>query len=125
MRNFEVVAGSVTGREHIRKSTNNQDAYSIYEDDDLLVAVICDGCSGGRKSEVGANLGARLLTETIQRSIKAGTQRPTDKYFWERIRMSVLSQINVLAQSLGGSFSQTIREMFLFTIVGVLVTKED
>ena len=60
---FFATCGSVTGREHARLGRNNQDGVALAARDGLLVAVVTDGCSSGKWSEVGARLAARWLVE--------------------------------------------------------------
>lgn len=129
MDNFEVACGSVIGKDHVSTGKvlvgrNNQDAYAVRQTDDLIVAVVCDGCGSGKHSEVGAWLGANMIATSL-----AG--RVGD--FWcpplvfgtmlERIRRDVLAAIRVQANFLGGSFSRTINDFFLFTVVGVVVDR--
>lgn len=49
------------GREHLRLHRNNQDAVAVAASGEALVLVVADGCSAGRRSEVGAQLGAELI----------------------------------------------------------------
>lgn len=64
-RRFALSAGSLLGGEHARVGKNNQDAVVVDSRSDLLLAVICDGCSAGRYSEVGARLAATWLARQI------------------------------------------------------------
>ncbi|MDP3771242.1 MAG: protein phosphatase 2C domain-containing protein, partial [bacterium] len=67
MRNeFEIAGGSVAGRDHALVGRNNQDAFAWHQDDDVTIAVVCDGCSEGPHSEVGANLIARGMVHAIR-----------------------------------------------------------
>jgi len=63
---FEIAGGSVAGRDHAMVGRNNQDAFAWYQDDDVTIAVVCDGCSEGPHSEVGANLIARGMVYAIR-----------------------------------------------------------
>jgi serine/threonine protein phosphatase PrpC len=62
---FAVTAGSLLGREHARIGKNNQDAVFVESRKELVLAVVCDGCSAGRFSEVGARLAAAWLARHI------------------------------------------------------------
>lgn len=42
----------------------------------------------------------------------------------ERARQDVLARLRVLAQDMGGSYSQTVNDYFLFTVVGAILTDE-
>jgi hypothetical protein len=65
MDHLAVATGSLVGREHVRTQRNNQDGLAVVAQDDLLVAVVTDGCSSGRYSEVGARLGAGWLSHWV------------------------------------------------------------
>ena len=60
-----LAAASVIGREHVRLSRNNQDAAATNTALGFSVAVVCDGCSAGSASEVGAKIAARFLAHTV------------------------------------------------------------
>lgn len=127
LADFEIVGGTITGREHTRVGKNNQDAYYWCATESMIVAVVSDGCSTGTRSEVGANLGARLTVGMlIQRLTNISelnqAQFLRSDFFWEKIRQDVLAQLRVLANALGISLSQTVNDFFLFTIMGVIVT---
>lgn len=62
---FEAAGGSVRGTRHRHGDGNAQDAFHWEARGGLAVAVVTDGCSSGRHSEVGAKLGARLLAEAF------------------------------------------------------------
>lgn len=121
---FEIAAGSIPGREHIRRYRNNQDAYAWAEQDDCTIAVVCDGCSASPNSEVGAKLGAQLLVNSISRHLE--TMHP-GQYpdFWEQVRQDVLVQLRQCVQAIGGEVTTVIREFFLFTVLGAVITPED
>lgn len=114
---FEIAGGSVTGRDHLLAGRNNQDAYHWIDHDDLLVAVVADGCGSGKFSEVGARLGVRLVTEALRASVKnADPQTCLDQ-----ASFSVLMSLNQVARTMGRPLSQIIEDYFLFTIVGIVV----
>ncbi len=62
---FFVTGGAIIGREHLRLHRNNQDGLAIRRSADSIVAVVTDGCSSGRYSEVGARLGAAWLAARL------------------------------------------------------------
>lgn len=64
--------GAVTGRAHQRSGRGSQDAWQVRRGDGFVVAVVCDGCSAGESSEVGAGLGARFVAAEVARRL----QRP-------------------------------------------------
>jgi hypothetical protein len=115
---FQAIAGSVQGRERQRIGVMNQDTYWIQRSENSLVAVVCDGCGSRPYSQVGSHLGSRLLGEAL-------TQVNSGDIDWERLHRQVLDPIRDLAQSLGGDFSETILDYFLFTCLGVVLTSEN
>lgn len=144
---FELAWGTITGREHARTGKNNQDACHADADGEALVAVVCDGCSSGRHSEVGAQIGARLLVEAVRGNLasalaseqgrrradspagaapRQATEQPpailADARFWEAVRREVLRDLRLVATRMGGNLPQIIHEYFLFTAVGAVVT---
>ncbi|MGA7935357.1 MAG: protein phosphatase 2C domain-containing protein [Kovacikia sp.] len=119
---FEIAAGSVIGRAHLRAGRNNQDAYCLKSSAFGTVAVVCDGCSSGAHSEVGAKLGARMLTEVIHAQIAGYPSTLHTEAFWEQIRQNVLLQLSKLVPALGDDPISTVRDYLLFTIVGSVMT---
>lgn len=123
---FEVAAGSIVGRDHLRPFgwRNNQDSFTIRTAEDAIVAVVTDGCGSEAKSEVGAAIGANLVAEAVLEechSLVFGGGFP-DLLFW--VRQRVLKGIGFLAKAMNvGNFKQTIYDHFLFTVNGVLVTQ--
>ena len=118
---FELVGGSVIGREHLRVGKNNQDAYGWNVTETGAIAVVCDGCGSGIHSEVGAKLGARMIVETLHRSLKDGLCLEHEE-FWQTIQQKLLNQLQQVAEQLGGERAKTVRDYLLFTIVGVVIT---
>lgn len=116
---MQLAGGTVTGRDHRLVFKNNQDAYAVTSFQNLTIAVVADGCSGGAKSEVGAQLGVRMVTEQLARMYAA--KRVID---WRRLEQHLVAELDTLARSLGGDYRQTVEEYLLFTLVGVVITNE-
>jgi hypothetical protein len=119
---FAIAGGSVTGRAHVAAGRNNQDAFCWASDADGLVAVVCDGCSSGPHSEVGAQVGSRLLAQAATRLLRSSLDVAD---LLEQIRQDVLASLRVLARDMSvdvASFSRRVADHFLFTIVGVVIT---
>ncbi|MCA9521628.1 MAG: protein phosphatase 2C domain-containing protein [Myxococcales bacterium] len=62
---FAIATASRAGREHERCGRNNQDAVAVRRSATSWVLVVCDGCSAGRASEVGANLMAQVFANAL------------------------------------------------------------
>lgn len=127
-KQFQVAAGSIVGRNHSDPlvAKPNQDAFVHHSFEDMSFAIVCDGCSSGTHSEVGASLGARLIEQSISTRLRDAYQASQNdpEGFLERVRQDVLAEIRVLANRMGGSFTETIGDYFLFTVMGALVTPE-
>jgi hypothetical protein len=126
MSTFELAGGRVLGREHAAKGVNCQDALAFLQVPalDTAIAVVCDGCTNSLKSEVGAGLISRFVTESIQfmlLSEPASTEGTGAADFWEFVRMRTLDKMRNAAKGMGGSLSETIGEHFLCTIVAAII----
>ncbi len=127
---FEIAGGSVAGRAHVVAGRNNQDALCWVSNDDGLVAVVCDGCGSGPHSEVGAQVGARLIVQAAVRLLRTGADEPD----LERVRQDVLASLRMLAHGMSvegapsqgpapaATFTRTVADHFLFTVVGLVIT---
>lgn len=115
---FQLASGSVIGRDHRLVNRNCQDGVYVIDSGPRRVAVITDGCGSGRHSEVGAKLGAQMLAESIYQASGYHTDLWVN---WQRVRMHVLSNLDVLARQMGGNYRRTVEEFFLFTVVGVVM----
>ena len=121
---FEVSGGSVIGYEHREKNGNCQDGLCVLATNNIMAAVVTDGCSQGKFSEVGARIGARILCEKILREAECNPDNIKSPEFWQSIRLDALNQIGALAKTMGGNFLQIIIDYFLFTVVGFLLTEK-
>lgn len=121
---FEIAAGSVTGREHWSARKNSHDAYQVIKDDNLIVAIICDGCGDpvtSPDSEVGAKIGAALVATMLYRYMTSFQPQSAEGVL-ERTRQDVLSYLRVLALQMGDSLSAVVSRYFLFTTVGAILS---
>jgi hypothetical protein len=120
---FEIAGGSVAGRAHALAGKPNQDAYAWIERDGVLVAAVCDGCGSGAHSEVGAQLGARIVTARLaQRLLDGGALDSAS--LWSDLRADVLGALRGVATAMGGRLSEVVSEHFLFTVVGLALEGE-
>ncbi len=120
MKNFEIAAGSVLGRDHALAGRNNQDAWHVWRAPEGILAVVCDGCGSGRWSETGAQVGSRLVVEALRGRLPSLSQEGPEALL-EAVRLDVLGQLRGLATALGGS-TEAIGQHLLFTILGAMVT---
>ena len=119
MDTWQLAAGSTIGRSHRVSGRNNQDAWYYQQSDDKFVAVVADGCSGGRFSEVGARLAVSTLTASLYVQLVSG--EPID---WHAAERTLLSQIDVVARGCAEPYAVAIESYFLFTVVAVVSTPE-
>jgi hypothetical protein len=120
MTEIQIAGGTVIGREHVTIGRNNQDAFCWASTPEATVGVVADGCGSGVHSEVGAQIGARLLTEALRVSA-AGLDCEAPKSALERLRLDLLVQVRQVAEAMGGSFNQVVGEYFLFTLLGFVI----
>lgn len=118
---FELAAGSIPGREHVRLKRGCQDALAYHHEPDALIAVVCDGCGSGAHSEVGAKLGARLLVNGLRSRLAEGTE-PSRGMLVSALHADVLAHLEFLVTAMGGERSDAVADYFLFTIVGAVIT---
>ncbi|HVV83231.1 MAG TPA: protein phosphatase 2C domain-containing protein [Kofleriaceae bacterium] len=95
----EVAAGSVAGRLHRRLGRPNQDAVVWRRGPRGLVIVVCDGCGSGRRTEVGAELGARLWLRALADRVEAGASIEHDLF--DAAGDEVLDHLAALCAALG------------------------
>jgi hypothetical protein len=64
-REFAAAAGGVTGRAHRRAERDGQDGHALVVAGEVIAAIVTDGCSSGRGSEIGARVGAAWLAALV------------------------------------------------------------
>jgi len=111
---FQFAGGSWIGRDHRWAGLNSQDSWTILTTGDLTVGVVADGCGSHAHSEVGAQLGVKILAE----SIRAAYSGPKHQIKWSRVQQQVVSQLDVLVRAMGGNYREVIKQYFLFTLLG-------
>ncbi len=127
---FRIRTAIKTGRKHLQNGMNCQDALRVIEEQEVeipyVIAVACDGCSDGKFSEVGANLGATFLA--------------TQAYYYLTKGIKPLNIGNLLYQDLISAMKNFldqfkfrndaekalfVKEHMLFTAMGVVITKDE
>ncbi len=123
---FEIAGGSLTGQAHVAAGRNNQDAFAWEVNEGGLVAVVCDGCGSAPHSEVGAQVGARLVAGTCARFLASGLD-PAD--LLQRVRRDVVQRLREVATGMTAgapddtaALARTVLDYFLFTVVGAVIT---
>jgi hypothetical protein len=113
---MRAAAAAVIGARHLRARRNGQDAAAAWAGRDAAVVVVCDGCSAGARSEVGAQLGATLMLGAVGARLAAGG-RAEDDGLWAAARAEVVRTIGELVDRMPGERAQALHDYFLFTIV--------
>lgn len=121
MPTLQLAGGSYVGRDHRDVGRNNQDSWTILEDGDLTIGIVADGCGSGTYSEVGALLGSSILAKAIRDACSRDLSSPIR---WSIIQQHVLSQLDVVARSMAGSYREVVKNYFLFTLIGVILTPD-
>ena len=118
---MNTVAASVTGARHLRDARNGQDAVATWCSSTSAAAVVCDGCSSGTSSEVGARLGAAFFVRSLAARLAGGAD-VHDLATWESIRYEVSAALGALVERMTGERTAAIHDHFLFTIVAAAIT---
>jgi hypothetical protein len=121
--NLRVAAASVIGARHQRACRNGQDAVFARCDGRSAVAVVCDGCSSGTSSEVGARLGSRWFAEAVAEQLATGAA-VAERTTYEAARRTVVERLSSLSEAKGVVDAAAVHELLLFTIVAVAVTPD-
>jgi hypothetical protein len=113
MDTISTAAAAVTGSRHLRLGRNGQDAAAAWAGEGMSAVVVCDGCSAGASSEVGARLGAQLALAILRTEL--ATTRPAQ--VWPALRARLASELARIAEASGGERERFVHDHFLFTIV--------
>jgi len=124
----QIASATVPGTQHVMPGRpnwkNNQDGLAVSSQPcGTTIAVVCDGCSAGERSEVGARLAAPMLVQILEEEL---AQRiVASRLHWPDIRNRLIHRLLTVATLMGRDLQQVIREYFLFTTIGFIVTPED
>ncbi len=127
---FEVAGGSVRGTRHRHADGNAQDAFHWEARGGLVVALVTDGCSSGRHSEVGAKLGARLLAEAFLGEWAEGERTGEEPAgsdgagFLRRVQARLFGLFLGVMGAMRGRSHETLADWFLFAATAAFVTPE-
>ena len=120
--NTNAKAAAVIGARHQRAGRNGQDAAVSVTRAGVTIAVVCDGCSSGASSEVGARLGAALFARVLGDKLVGG-ECVRERSVWEATRAEVAK---ILARVVNESvdLESAIHDHLLFTIVAAALTHD-
>lgn len=125
MNYFEYCAGSVIGSNHKIFGKNNQDAYQIIDKDNLLIAMVCDGCGSGPYSEVGVQLGSKHLIHDIEYHFLYTLNDVLDKVFNDILHSFLFTLDSFIPCYPTGQLMKFINDYLLFTINGCIITEKE
>jgi hypothetical protein len=117
---MDTITATVTGARHLRVARNGQDAAAAAAGPGWVAAAVCDGCSAGAYSEVGARLGATLVVAALARRLARGEPGA----LWGEVRAEVIGALAALVDRMGDDRVRAVVDHFLFTIVAVAATRE-
>ncbi|MEI6065224.1 MAG: protein phosphatase 2C domain-containing protein [Pseudanabaena sp. ELA748] len=139
---FEYAIGTIIGRNHVLAGKNNQDAYRVISNEKFIIAAVCDGCGSGKHSEVGAKLGARIVTEAIADLLNQSPNQDTEiseTEFWDFVKINLLQKLKDFVAIANGDLElasvgaihelplqrEFVNDYLLFTIVGAVITTNE
>lgn len=122
MNTIKAAAAAVTGARHLRTGRNGQDAAVALVRGDIAVAVVCDGCSSGASSEVGARLAAEVFAGSVSEGVRRLHLHLSKPSPFEEARRHLVRTLADLLERMPGDREQLIHDLFLFTIVAAVIT---
>lgn len=128
-RNFAVISGSITGTAHTKKGLNNQDSFLIHTQEDLLIALVSDGCSAGNKesalyhSEVGSNLIVHIALKEIRTYYGLhGADAFNRPDAWQTLSQRIVHTLLTTAQLVSIFPYNWLDKHCLATLIGCIIT---
>ncbi len=121
---FYVTSGSIIGSAHRTRYKNNQDALYMRQKSDTLCAVVCDGCSQSKRSEIGAGLVSRYI---VNQCLNLFSPKLNDITLSEcennlrALKERTLLFIADTIEDIGYELNIGIQEMFLFTVLCIVM----
>ncbi len=124
---YDIAAGSIIGFDHRQPGKNNQDAFCWFQNEQVTIAVTCDGCSSGLHNEIGSQIGSKILVNLLANQVIRIVQPVTKdiiRKLLERVRLDALAYLRLVALAMGSSFTQTVTDYFLFTTIGFVIDRQ-
>lgn len=92
------------------KRTENEDAFGVYDVEEGLLIVVCDGLGGNKAGDVASKLAVQTIAKTFQ-SLK-------DTEYLERIKLSILAANRIVIEESNKDFDMkgmatTVETLFL------------
>jgi hypothetical protein len=113
---FKLATASTLGSTHQKLSYNNQDACDCYEDENIRIGVVADGCGSSPHSEVGAKLGVHFVVNFCRLHF---SNEPFDA---EKLGSALVEFLtNVVRNQQAADEPQFIESYLYFTLFGFIV----
>jgi serine/threonine protein phosphatase PrpC len=122
---YWVAGAQLIGQSHIDLGRNGQDAWAVLAHDEVIVAAVADGCSGGAWCEVGAQLAVRWMTSQVVRSMSRGAQAGPE--LLDQLMGDLTDELISLSRKLsppGAGLFGSAGDLFLFTLLVAIVAPE-
>jgi hypothetical protein len=123
-RDISAFAAAAIGRGHRRCGRGPQDAHAVVRNENGVVAVVCDGCSSGARSEIGAGVGARFVAARCARLLADGTPL---EHIPAIAHAALVDELARLAGELcmnDDERASVVDEHLLFTTLAIVATAE-
>jgi len=109
MELFDVSQASCIGNLHFRAGRGNQDALVFGVNENAITGVICDGSSAYANSQVGSNLAAQIVKQTLVENVQ-------DKAIEDLVEKALIRDLQSLALRMP--------EFFVFNVVFFTITPD-
>lgn len=122
---FLAVSGAVTGRDHRRAERDGQDGHAVVVTEDVVAAIVTDGCSSGRASEIGARVGAAWLAALVEQCFRGIDTAPRAEAAAAGVTRELLVRLELLARSFdpaGDVSAARVDQSLLFGFLAAVVT---
>jgi len=97
--NWIVNKASIIGRDHELAKRNCQDFCEFKQTEDVIAGVVCDGCSEGKFSEVGATLLGKLILDRLAHCSKFEDSGLVGFYIQVEIKNFISSLMSFFCES--------------------------
>lgn len=131
--------GGITrqGFDHIHYGVSNQDAINIIIDDELIIGVLCDGCTnnhqdnvaGFSQNQVGANLLSQMVANLCYENMIRRTHRKVNlQVFTKWLTSETKQRLKMITKSIKVKDAQKLSfvcNTLLATITGFVIRKKE
>ncbi|MFQ3537002.1 MAG: protein phosphatase 2C domain-containing protein [Aggregatilineales bacterium] len=114
--------GQVIGRNHLLHGVNCQDGIALVETRNYFAAILCDGCSEGARSEIGARVTAEFAAAYIGRLLAQGAPVQIIPSLLYPAIIQFLRNFVLLVKPVDAP--QFVLDALLFTVLGTAVRAE-